>query len=261
MAGLVCIAGMAALAILAPTISPYDPLALGDRALAQPEARHLFGTDDLGRDILSGILHGARISLTIGFLAALTATGVGVLVGAVAGYYGGSVDDLLMRVTEWFLVIPQFFLVLIVAALFGPRTLNVILVIGLLGWPATARLVRAQFLALREREFVLAARTLGAGDWRIIMRQILPNGLAPAIVSGSLQVAAAVLIESNLRFLGLSDPNVVSWGGMLNSAQRFLFQAWWTAAFPGAAIFVTVLGFNLLGDGLNDALNPRTRRR
>jgi len=154
----------------------------------------------------------------------LTATGIGILMGAVAGYYGGGLDDVLMRVTEWFLVIPQFFLVLIIAALFGPRTLNVVLVIGLLGWPPTARLIRAQFLTLREREFVLAARTLGAGDLRIILRQILPNGLAPAIVSGSLQVAAAVLIESNLRFLGLSDPNVVSWGGMLNSAQRFLFQ-------------------------------------
>ena len=183
------------------------------------------------------------------------------VIGAAAGFYGRTLDDLLMRVTEFFLVIPRFFLVLVMVALFGNSLWHVILVIGILSWPVTARLVRVEFLSLREKEFVEGSRAVGASDPRIILRHILPNAIAPIVVSGSLQIARAILMEAGLSFLGLGDPNQASWGVMLYNAQRFLRQAWWTAAFPGLAIFFIVMGFNLVGDGLNDALNPRQKGR
>jgi peptide/nickel transport system permease protein len=219
------------------------------------------GTDDLGRDILSGVLWGARVSIAVGLLAALTSTVIGVVIGAAAGFYGRTLDDVLMRVTEFFLVIPRFFLVLVMVALFGNSVWHVILVIGILSWPVTARLVRVEFLSLREKEFVEGSRAVGASDPRIILRHILPNAFPPIVVSGSLQIARAILMEAGLSFLGLGDPNQASWGVMLYNAQRFLRQAWWTAAFPGLAIFFIVMGFNLVGDGLNDALNPRQKGR
>jgi len=257
--GLVVVLAFAALGLLAPWLAPFPPLATGPDSFRAPDGLYRLGTDDLGRDVLSGVLWGARVSFVVGLLAALTSTGLGVLVGALAGFYGGSLDDLLMRVTEFFLVIPRFFLVLVMVALFGNSLWHVILAIGVLSWPVTARLVRVEFLALREQEFVESSRAAGASDLRIILRHILPNAIPPIVVSGSLQIARAVLMEAGLSFLGLGDPNQISWGVMLYNAQRFLRRAWWIATFPGLAIFLLVMGFNLVGDGLNDALNPHQK--
>ena len=242
-------------------LAPYDPWAVQKESLVKPCGKYLMGTDDLGRDILSGVLWGAKISIIVGLLCAITATGVGIIIGGIAGYSGGRVDDSLMRVTDFFLVIPQFFLVLVLGALFGNNIRNIILVITVLSWPSTARLVRSRFLSLRGQEFVEAARALGLKNVRIVFGEILPNALSPAIVNGSLLVARAILIEAGLSFLGLGDPNLMSWGTQLFNAQRILRQAWWTAVFPGSAIFVTVLGCNLVGDGLNDALNPKLKEK
>lgn len=246
-------------AVVGPWAAPFDPLALSQATLLPPGPPYWLGTDDLGRDVLSGILHGARISLLVGLLSAAGAVLIGVSVGAAAGYLGGAVDEALMRLTEWFLVVPQFLIVLVVAAIFGSDLGLVILVLAAVAWPATARLTRAQFLGLGGREFVLAARGLGASDARIVVRQILPNALPPIVVAASLQIPASILSEASLRFLGLSDPNSLSWGGMLNQAQNFLQQAWWMPLFPGLAIFLTVLSFNLAGEALNEALDPRRR--
>jgi peptide/nickel transport system permease protein len=257
--GLAGAVGFTVLAVIGPWVAPVDPMAFRPDALRPPGPGHWLGTDDLGRDILSGVLYGARVSLVVGLFTAAGAVLVGVAVGAAAGYWRGRIEDALMRVTEWVLVIPQFLIVLVVAAIFGADLRLVVVVLALVGWPATARLTRAQFLALGEREFVVAARGLGAGDARIITRQILPNALPPIVVAGSLQIPAAILAEASLRFLGLADPNQLSWGGMLNQAQNFLQQAWWMPVFPGAAIFLTVLSFNLAGEALNEALAPRGR--
>jgi len=257
--GLVVISVFLFLAILSPILAPFAPLSTGKDSFHTPDSRYLMGTDDLGRDLFSGVLWGARTSIMVGLLAALTSTVIGVIIGALAGYYGGVIDDLLMRVTEFFLVIPRFFLVLVIVALFGNSIWNVILVIGVLSWPVTARLVRIEFLAIREKEFVEGARAIGASDLRIILSHILPNATPPIVVSGSLQIARAILMEAGLSFLGLGDPNQISWGVMLYNAQRFLRHAWWTAMFPGMAIFLVVMGFNLVGDGLNDALNPKQK--
>ncbi len=246
-------------AVIGPWVAPADPFALGASALQPPGRGHWLGTDDLGRDLLSGVLYGARVSLLVGLAAAGGAVLIGVTVGAAAGYWRGRLDEALMRVTEWVLVVPQFLIVLVVAAIFGADLRLVVIVLALVGWPTAARLTRAQFLALADREFVVAARGLGASDARIIGRQILPNALPPIVVAGSLQIPSAILAEASLRFLGLSDPHVLSWGGMLNQAQNFLQHAWWMPLFPGAAIFFTVLSFNLAGEALNEMLDPRAR--
>jgi peptide/nickel transport system permease protein len=247
------------MAALSPWLAPFQPLSIGRDSFRPPDSTYLLGTDDLGRDLLSGVLWGARVSLLVGLLAALTSTLIGLIVGSASGYYGGWADDLLMRLTEFFLVIPRFFLALIIVALFGSSIWNIIFVIGILSWPATARLVRAEFLSLREKEFVEGVRAIGAPDRRIILRHMLPNAGPPIVISGSLQIARAILMEAGLSFLGLGDPNQMSWGIMLYNAQRFLRHAWWTATFPGLAIFFIVMGFNLVGDGLNDALNPKQK--
>jgi peptide/nickel transport system permease protein len=244
-------------AVIGPWIAPEDPLALGQATLRAPGAGHWLGTDDLGRDVLSGILHGARVSMIVGLMSAAGAVLIGMAVGAMAGYAGGAVDETLMRLTEWVLVVPQFLVVLVVAAIFGSDLRLVIVVLAAVAWPTTARLTRAQFLALGAREFVVAARSLGASDARIVLRQILPNALPPIVVAASLQIPSSILSEASLRFLGLSDPNSPSWGAMLNQAQNFLQQAWWMPLFPGLAIFLTVLSFNLAGEALNEALSPR----
>jgi peptide/nickel transport system permease protein len=259
LAGLVGAALFGAVAVVGPWVAPADPFALGAGALLPPGRGHWFGTDDLGRDVLSGVLYGARVSLLVGLAAAGGAVLIGVGVGAAAGYWRGRVDEALMRMTEWVLVVPQFLIVLVVAAIFGADLRLVVLVLAVVGWPGAARLTRAEFLALGDREFVVAARSLGASDARIIGRQILPNALPPIVVAGSLQIPAAILAEASLRFLGLADPHVLSWGGMLNQAQNFLQQAWWMPLFPGAAIFLTVLSFNLAGEALNEMLDPRRR--
>jgi len=257
--GLVGAGFFIAIAVIGPWIAPADPFALGSGALLPPGRGHWLGTDDLGRDLLSGVLYGARVSLLVGLAAAGGAILIGVGVGAAAGYWRGRLDEVLMRLTEWVLVVPQFLIVLVVAAIFGADLRLVVIVLALVGWPTAARLTRAQFLSLGDREFVVAARGLGASDPRIIGRQILPNALPPIVVAGSLQIPAAILAEASLRFLGLSDPHVLSWGGMLNQAQNFLQQAWWMPFFPGAAIFFTVLSFNLAGEALNEMLDPRAR--
>jgi peptide/nickel transport system permease protein len=248
------------LAVFAPFIAPYDFFTINSLERFQPPSRtHLMGTDHIGRDILSGVVNGARVSLSIGAVSALISMIVGILIGATAGYSGGIIDDTLMRFTEMFLVIPPFFLVLIVAAIFGGNILNVMLIVGLTAWPGTARLVRAQFMSLKEQEFVLAARAGGVGDFRIVFRHILPNALYPVIINTSLQIPRAILLEAGLSFLGLGDPNLISWGQLLNMAQTYMRIAWWMSVFPGLMIFVTVISLNQVGDGLNDALNPRLR--
>jgi len=257
LAGLIGAGLFVVIAVVGPWVSPFDPLALRPETLQPPGPPYWFGTDDVGRDILSGVLYGARVSLLVGLLSALGAVVIGVAVGVLAGYWRGRVDAVLMRVTEWVLVVPQFLIVLVVAAIFGADLRLVVAVIAAVSWPTTARLTRAQFLALAEREFVTAARSLGSPDPRIALREILPNALAPIVVTASLQIPAAILSEASLRFLGLSDPSRLSWGGMLNQAQNFLQQSWWMAFFPGIAIFLTVLSFNLAGEALNEALDPR----
>lgn len=241
---------------------PYNPFGIYPKSVLFPPSRaHPFGTDDLGRDILMLVMFGARISLIVGFTSVFISTTIGILVGAISGYYGGKIDDILMRLTDTLLIIPNFFLILIVIAFFGSSLRYIIAIIGLTTWPGTARLLRSEFLALKEQEFVEAAKIVGASDLGIIFRHIMPNAIHPVIVNASLQVGSAILIEAGLSFLGLGDPSLVSWGRMLNIAQMYIRTAWWMAAFPGMAIFITVMAFNLVGDGLNDALNPRLRER
>jgi peptide/nickel transport system permease protein len=246
------------LAIFAPLAAGYDPLSGGDNALLPPlSPAHWLGTDDLGRDIWARVVYGTRVSLTVGIVSAFMAVCIGVLVGAVAGYFSGWLDTLLMRVAEFFQTLPRFVVALIVIAVFGASLVKMILVIALLSWPQLARVVRATVATLRQSQFVDAARVAGMGHGAIIAREILPNVAAPIIVLGSLDIAGAILIEASLSFFGLGEPNLVSWGAMLNDAQQYLRSAWWMSAFAGLGIALTVLSFNLLGDALNDALNPR----
>ena len=253
---------LVALAICAPLVAGHDPLAGGDSSLLPPlSPAHWLGTDDLGRDIWARTVYGTRISLTVGVASAFIAVVVGVVVGALAGYFGGWLDALLMRIAEFFQTLPRFVVALIVIALFGTSVPKMIAVIAALAWPQLARVVRASVATLRQSQFVDAARVAGMGDGAIIVREILPNAAAPIIVLGSLDIAMAILIEASLSFFGLGDPNHVSWGAMLNDAQEYLRSAWWMSAFPGLAIALTVLSFNLLGDALNDALDPRAASR
>ena len=257
--GLLLAGGMILLALLAPVIAPVGPFDIGGARLAEPGGLHWFGTDHLGRDIFTGVLYGTRTSLLVGLLSVLIALSIGIVIGAIAGYYGGRIDDLLMRLTEVFQVMPRFFLALIVVAIFGANIWGIIFVIGILNWSEIARLLRAEFLTLRERPFVTAARAYGARDREIIVMEILPNAITPIVVAGSLQVASAILLEAALGFLGVGDPNVMSLGSMLNNAQQYLRQAWWTVTFPGVALCLLTLGIALLSDGLNDSLNPRLK--
>lgn len=257
--GLVLLLAVLGAALSADWLFPRDPLALAGRPLQWPGAnpRLPLGTDNLGRDIAAFLFHGARVSLLIGLAASAVAVGIGVAVGAVAGFYGGWVDDLLMRVTEAFQTIPNFILLLVLVAVFGSELPVITVAIGLVGWTAPCRLVRAEFLSLRHREFVLAARGLGLSDARLILGEVLPNALPPVIVYASVVMAVAILLESALAFLGLSDPNIASWGNMIGAGRSVLRTEWYVSAIPGAAILATVLAFSLVGQGLNDALNPR----
>ena len=232
-----------------------------DRFQPPGSAGHVLGTDHLGRDMYSGLMLGSRVSLIVGVFAAVMSVSLGTLVGALAGFYGGKIEDFLMRITEMFLVLPRFFLVLLVSAFFGANVLMLAGVFGLLIWPPMARLVRAEFISLKEWPFVIAATAGGAGKARIIFLHILPNAAYVAIVNSSLQISQVVIEEAGLSFLGLGDPNHVSWGQMLNTALFYARSAWWLAVLPGLAIFLTIMSFNILGDGVNDALNPRLRER
>jgi peptide/nickel transport system permease protein len=257
--GLVLLVLTVAMAVLAAVVTPEGPFKIAGGRLRPPSLEHWLGTDHLGRDVLAGVLYGARTSLMVGLLSVILSVAIGVVVGALAGYYGGWIDDVLMRITEIFQVMPRFFLALFVVAIFGANLWGIIFVIGILNWSEIARLLRAEFLSLKERPFVTAARAYGAGNLQIIVQEILPNASSPVIVAGSLQIASAVLLEAALSFLGVGDPNTMSWGTMLNSAQQYLRYAWWTATFPGLAICVMTLGVALVSDGLNDALNPRLK--
>lgn len=248
------------LAVAAPLVTGYDPQTGSADALKPPfSPGHWLGTDHLGHDVWAQLVFGARVSLTVGILAAASALILGVLVGAVTGYFGGWVDAVLMRLSEFFQTLPRFVLALIIVALFGSGLIKLIFVIAILSWPQTARVVRSSFLSLREASFVDAARVGGMPAGAVIAFEILPNVVAPIVVAGTLDVAAAILLEAGLSFFGLGDPNLVSWGGMLNQAQQYLRQAWWMSLFPGLAIALLVLAFNVVGDGLNDALNPRLK--
>lgn len=258
MAGAVIVVVMFLMAVAAPLLG-RDPGAIDiAQRLQSPNWLHPLGTDDLGRDVLTRILYGARISLLVGFVAVGIATAIGIVLGALAGYYGRWIDALLMRFVDIMLCFPTFFLILAVIAFLDPSIWNIMVIIGLTGWMGVARLVRAEFLSLRERDFVLAARAIGAGDARIIFRHILPNALSPVLVSVTLGVAGAILTESALSFLGIGvQPPTPSWGNMLIAGKQTLGTAWWLSVFPGVAILITVLGYNLLGEGLRDALDPR----
>jgi len=259
MIGLLLLLLVVAAALSADWLFPRDPLSLAGRPLQWPgqNPRLPLGTDNLGRDIAAFLFHGAQVSLLIGVVASAVAVGIGVMIGAIAGFYGGWVDDLLMRVTEAFQTVPNFILLLVLVAVFGSELPVITVAIGLVGWTAPCRLVRAEFLSLRNREFVLAARGLGMRDARLILGEVLPNALPPVIVYASVVMAVAILMESALAFLGLSDPNIASWGNMIGAGRSVLRTEWYVSAIPGLAILVTVLAFSLVGQGLNDALNPR----
>ncbi|MEW6660609.1 MAG: oligopeptide ABC transporter permease [Thermodesulfobacteriota bacterium] len=259
MSGLVLVAGMGVVALASPWLAPYDPNFIDlKEVLMPPSQSHLLGTDTLGRDVLSRIIFGARVSLLVGFVAVGIATLIGLLVGALAGYYGGWVDQALMRMVDLMLCFPTLFLILAVIAVLGPSIWNIMVVIGLTGWMGVARLVRAEFLSLKEREFVVAARALGASDARLMWRHLLPNALTPVMVSATLGVAGAILVESALSFLGLGvQPPTPSWGNILTMGKDNIEIAWWLSFFPGLAILVTVMSYNLLGEGIREAIDPR----
>jgi peptide/nickel transport system permease protein len=259
--GLVLVAIPCLAAVLAPLLTHADPMALGPESLRPPAWIHLMGTDDLGRDEFARVLYGGRISLMVGLFSALIAVLVGTMIGTVAGYFGEGIDDLLMRFTEVFQIIPRFLLAIVVVALLGGGQGKIILIIGLLSWPGTARVIRSQLLVIRGEEFVSAATMSGASSARIIMRHILPNVLPFIIISASLQTAAGVLVESYLSFLGLGDPSQPSWGLLLQQAQLYLQQAWWMSAFPGTFLSITILGLNLIGDGLASRFGARAVTR
>lgn len=260
LAGFIIIVLIFLLSMFAPLIAPYDPNDINVKAiLLSPSMQHWMGTDGLGRDVLSRMLHGGRISLLVGLVAVGISTAIGIILGAIAGFYRGWVDTLIMRMVDVMLSIPSFFLILAVIAFLTPSIINIMIVIGLTSWMGVTRLVRAEFLSLSEREFVTASRTLGAKDMRLIFRHLLPNSLTPIIVSAVLGVAGAVLLESGLSFLGLGvQAPQASWGNILTDGKEYIQFAWWLSLFPGLAILITVLGYNLLGEGLRDALDPRS---
>ncbi|GBE00582.1 dipeptide transport system permease protein DppC [bacterium BMS3Abin07] len=259
LAGGIIVIMLFVVALLAPVISPYNPDEIdAGGILSPPASSHWLGTDDLGRDVLSRMIYGARISLLVGFVAVGISLIIGIIFGSVAGYYGGLADRIIMRFVDIMLSIPTFFLILAVIAFVGPGIWNIMIVIGLTSWMGVARLVRAEFLTLRNREFVLSAQSLGLSRTRIMMRHMLPNGMAPVFISAILGVAAAILVESGLSFLGLGvQPPTASWGNILTLGKSNIEIAWWLSVYPGLAILVTVLGYNLLGEGLRDAIDPR----
>ena len=261
--GTLLLGGIVVMALLADQIYPGDPLDFAGQPFLRPGVDPAFplGTDMLGRDLASGVFHGARISLLIGAVATAVSLVMGVGIGAFAGYYGGKVDSALMRLTEFFQTIPPFLFALTIVAILQPTIPTIVGAIGVTSWPSLARLVRAEILKLRHGDMVQAIIALGASDARIIFLHLLPNTLAPIIVSASVMVASAILTESSLAFLGLGDPNVVSWGGMVGAGREVLRFDWYIATLPGIAIVVAVLALNLLGDGLNDAVDPKREQR
>ena len=260
--GLILLAVIIIMSIFGPMIHDTDPF----RVISQPrqspsESELLLGSDYLGRDIWAGLLVGGRVTLIIALSAGLMTVLIGLLIGAPSGYYGGRVEAVLMRITELFQVLPAILFAMVILTLWGATVRSVVFSIALVAWPTTARLARAEFLRLRNMEYVRAARAMGASDFRIMTRIILPNAAPPLVVSTTLVIGAAILFEAGLSFLGLGDPNVVTWGLMLGNSRPYILVTWWAVTFPGLAIFVTVLGIGLVGDGLNDAFNPKLRER
>jgi peptide/nickel transport system permease protein len=255
MLGLGVLVVMGVLAILAPVLTSYGPFELGATPFTRPlSPGHPLGTDHLGRDVWSQILYGARISLIVGLIAALIAGVIGVIVGSVSGFFGGWIDAVLSRLTDVFLIMPAFFLIIIVVATLGNNLIYVMVIIGLTTWPGNARLMRAQVLTLRERQYIQSLTALGESRWRILMRHIIPNGIQPIIANSTLLIAAAILTEAGLAFLGLGDPNKASWGRMINDGRPSILTAWWPSVFAGVAMIITVLAFYLIGDGIAAAI-------
>jgi peptide/nickel transport system permease protein len=261
--GLFIFALVVVTAIFANVLYPESPWMMVGPPLVEPftDSAYPFGTDMLGRDITAGLVHGARVSLLVGLLSTVVALVAGILIGAVAGYFGGRIDDLLMRFTEFFQTIPQLAMAVVLVAIFSPSLYSIMGAIAVVSWPPVARLVRGEFLSLKQREFVQAAVVIGQKPMRIILTQILPNAMSPIIVTASFMVATAILTESALSFLGLGDRNMMSWGFMIGAARTMIRDAWWMSVWPGVAILLTVLAINLIGEGLNDAMNPQLRKR
>ncbi len=245
--------------VLGPILYPADPFEMVAAPMSPPGEELLLGADYLGRDVLAGIVYGARTTVLVGFAATLFTLVIGISIGGLAGFYGGWIESLFMRITEFFQVLPALLLAMVLVALFSPSLWTIIFAIGIVSWTPAARLTRAEFLKIKEREFVMAERAMGATNRRIMWRTILPNAAPPLIVSATLSVGVAILFEAALSFLGLGDPNKFSWGYMIGASRDFIFETWWAVTFPGLAIFFTVLGVSLIGDGLNDALNPKLR--
>lgn len=256
--GLILLSILLFVAIFAPVLSPCDPYKLYDAILAKPGTPgHLLGTDGLGRDVLSQIIYGSRTSLAIGVVAASIAALVGTTIGGVAGFFGGKVDRFVSEFMNFFLMTPSFFLILIVVALFGSNILYIMIVIGLTSWTGNARLMRAQAISLKERTFVKSAIAMGESKAAIMFKHIIPNGIFPIIAQTTMNVSSAILSEAGLSFLGLGDPNVVSWGQMISHGKQYMLKGWWIAAFAGIAVIFTVLTFFMIGDGMNRVLSPK----
>jgi len=260
--GLALLLLVLAVTFLGPLFYHVDPYDMVDMPFAPPGSESVpFGTDYLGRDILAGIIQGGRATLAVGTASAAISVVIGILVGAIAGFFGGTIDAVFTKITEFFQILPPLLLAMVLVTIFGPTLLTISLSIGVVSWPQVARLARAEFLKIKQLDYVSAARTAGARDAYLIFRVILPAALPPLVVAAGLAVGAAILFEAGLSFLGLGDPNVMSWGLIIGQNRDYLFEAWWTVTLPGIAIFITVLAISLVGDGINDALNPRLRRR
>ena len=263
--GMLMLLAIILMTLLGPWLYPVDPFEIIWAPLTPPGDEFAeglpLGTDYLGRDLAAGIVHGGRATLAVGGAAALLTVLIGISIGALAGFYGGWVDNLLMRITEFFQVLPPLLLAMVLVTLFSPTLTTIAVAIGVVSWPGMARLTRAEFLRIRQLDYVKAARAVGAKNQRIIWQVILPNALPPLIVSAALTIGVAILFEAGLSFLGLGDPNVMSWGLMIGSNRDYILDAWWPVTFPGIAIFLTVLSVSLIGDGLNDAFNPKLRER
>jgi peptide/nickel transport system permease protein len=260
--GLAILALIALLLLAGPFVYPVDPFDITGAPMSPPGSDGApLGTDYIGRDILAGIVNGGRPTMLVGFSAALITAVIGITIGALSGYYGRSVAAILGRVVEFFQVLPALLFAMVLITLFSASLLTVTVAIGVVAWPGMARLTRAEFLRIKQLDFVRAARSIGASDWRIIVLTILPNAMPPIMVSATLATGTAILFEAGLSFLGLTDPNVMSWGLMIGSSRNYLREAWWAVTFPGVCIFLTVLAISLVGDGLNDAFNPKLRHR
>lgn len=260
-AGAVLLILLVAMTLFGPLLYSIDPLEIVGLPFTPPSADAWLGTDYLGRDVLAGLVHGGRATLTVGAVAALITIAIGVTVGALAGFFGGWIDSLLVKIAEFFQVLPPLLFAMVLVTLFGPKLTTITLAIGAVSWTSAARLTRAEFMRLRDLDFIKASRAAGAGNLHLILRVVLPNALPPIIVSATLAIGVAILFEGGLSFLGLGDPNTMSWGLMIGQNRNYVLDAWWAVTFPGAAIFLSVLAISLVGDGVNDAVNPRLRRR